>query len=216
MTHYRLGGLGSPTSIEIIRRSLAEAWILTDGPDALARAMVDAHGLAHDGRTSTLLELLAPVVALRVFGPAERMEERSRALEDTYETFRGSWEGLPEGFREELGGVAQAAHRLRRVADRLQEAERILEEAGWALDPRDGKVKRAEAGNRPYGWRRKLVVAVATDLGPDGELRNSAELRRQVSAVLATFLSAEEVDPRKGGPLDSDLGNELKKRAAAS
>lgn len=222
MTTYHSGGLGSPTSIELLRRSLAEAWILDDDPDTLARGMADSLGVAHTPRTSPLIRILAPVCALQVFGPGERMEERAHQLTETFGLFRQSFDAVGSVFRDELRHVAQAGNRLGRVADRLREAERVLLTEGWEYDPpvetngTGGKVKRAQAGGRAYSWRRRLAVAVATDLDPDGELRNTARTRRQVSAVLRFFLPPEEVGPEKDGPLDIDLGNEIKKRAVAS
>lgn len=192
------------------RRQVAVAWIENNDPETLVRGRLDSTHGAH-GPVRDLLPLLAPLCALQVYGDPDSMEARAEEAGSTFELFRASFDDVSPAFQEALGGLAASEYKLRGVAARLRDAVAALEADGWTYDAEEGRAKRMNAGNRPYGLRRKLVVALASDLEPNGKLpRNTAATRQRIVDALAEFV--DDVSAEKDGPVDNDLRNEKRKR----
>jgi hypothetical protein len=187
---------------ETFRELLARTWLW--GEDA------DWDSFPESSAWRDLLPLLGPVAALQTYGTAQGAQARERAILEAL-----AWAPLPPrdtaGARERQRKVGEFSLLVRQVAGKLQEAEEVLDREGWRFDPGERKVVRARVDSRPSALRRKLAVLLVKALR-DGRVENDQSLRVEVCRVLAWWLPGEDCDPSKGGPIDQDLKNELRKR----
>lgn len=109
-------------------------------------------------------------------------------------------------FTRNLGAGTIPRGRLRERLIEVEEAGRELTEAGYTFDLDTGRVRRSGSpttgGAPPYLLRELVEALLDAPRPPVRASRNSTELRTWISRELDPFLTPEEVDPRKGGPLD--------------
>jgi hypothetical protein len=190
------------TDQEAFRELLARTWLW--GEDA------DWDSFPESSAWRELLPLLGPLAALQVFGTSQEAQARERAILEVL-----AWAPLPPrdtaGARERQGKVGEFSLLVRQIGERLRVAEEALDREGWRFDPEERRVVRARVDSRPSALRRKLAVLLVKALR-DGRVENDQSLREEVGRVLAWWLPEEDCDPSKGGPIDQDLKNELRKR----
>lgn len=186
------------------RTNLARQWLYHPESIQPAELFDELEGL------DDLALLLGPAAAVRVFGPSEIWRERLLVMRETTAALPRPLEG---GRMSAACGDA-LVKRLRFVVERLAEAERVLDEAGYRLNPATWRMERTRAASRPYTWRRKLVVRIAEALTQMSiaDISVDQELREQVAEELYWLLPSDETDPSRHGPIDNDLRNEQKKR----
>lgn len=195
------------TDQDLFRQTLAQVWIFY--PNRLEwETFPEFCQLGED-----LLEALAPLAALQLYGTAAEFDRRHAAVLEALghtpsRPVFADTKDAAEGDRVRQDGVLRWAVDLAAFRERMSSAEGELLKRGWRFHA--GRLVLARAGGRPYQFRRKLVLGFARALR-GGRLENDQALRDEIAEVLRWWLPEDDVSPAKDGPIDRDLKNEVAK-----
>lgn len=208
---------------EELRARLAFGWIWTNGslysPRPFSFVRADGWAARYEDMTdedlalASLWPLAAPIAALQTYGFPEEWDVRAEAIRAALDGVRlpTSLERSPRFGSLQSGGTA-LFDCTRQYAYALRLAQKSLEDEGWRLNRETRRGERMNAGNRPFGLRRKLTLTIARSIRA-GALVNDQALRDEIAYFLQWWLAPSEADPAKDGPIDRDLKNELRKQA---